>query len=168
VNPQDILLTTAEIAVAFAGFASLVGALLQRRDLNIRQHVVHPLRVMLDYSLITLFSCLVPLLPIIGGASDANIWRLSSAAWVVGILIYGFLNRALLRELRRASPYPRFVGNIVAGLDFTSLVVMLLNALGVFWVPSFLPYYAIQLWFLGGAALGFVLVVSSVWREPDA
>lgn len=42
VDPQQLLLTTAEIVVAFAGFASLVGVLLKRRDLDLHLHVVNP------------------------------------------------------------------------------------------------------------------------------
>jgi hypothetical protein len=168
VDVQGLLLTTAEIAVAFAGFASLVGVLLRRSDLDLREHVVNPLRVMLDYALIALFTCLVPFLPMIAGASEPTIWRFSSGVWVVAGMAYARLNRVWLRELNRSTTYRSTrMGQIVRFLDFASFLVLAANALGVLWQPSFLPYYAVQLWFIGGAAIGFIAVVSSIWREPE-
>jgi hypothetical protein len=167
-DPQDLLLTTAELAVAFAGFASLVGVFSQRRTGKIDRDVANPLRVMLDYSLITLFSSLGPFLPMISDTKETVVWQLSSALWIGGILIYTFLNRSWLREVyvdTYLRPGPRLV---VQFLDWASAIAMLGNALGVFWTPSFLVYYAVLLWFLGGAAIGFVQVVASTWREAAA
>jgi hypothetical protein len=167
-DTQGLLLTTAELAVAFAGFSSLIGVFSRRRDGAVDPAVVNRLRVLLDYSLITLFSCLVPFLPIIAGVSEAVVWQFSSAAWVVGTALYVFLNRRWLREIRGDSTYNAKVRRIPFLLDWTCMLAMLGNALGVLWVPSLLVYYAVQLWFLAGAATGFVLVVASVWSEPDA
>jgi hypothetical protein len=166
VDSQGLLLTTAEISVAFAGFASLVGIFARRRDERIDQQVVNALRVMLDYALITLFSCLVPLLPMIAGASEAGIWQFSSGAWIVGASAYRIFNRAWLRELGDDPNYGPVLRRVARTLDVASLIAMLGNAVGILWEPSLLVYYSVQLYFLAGAAAGFVLVVASVWREP--
>ena len=167
-DAQGLLLTTAELAVAFAGFSSLVGVFSRRRDGKIGRDVVNPLRVMLDYSLIALFSSLGPFLPMIAGATDRVVWQFSSALWVSGIVVYAFLNQGWLREIYVATYIRRGARRAVQFLDWVSVVAMLGNALGVFWTPSLLVYFAVLLWFLGGAAIGFVQVVASTWREPAA
>jgi hypothetical protein len=167
-DAQGLLLTTAELAVAFAGFSSLVGVFSQRRDGKISREVASPLRVMLDYSLIALFSSLGPFLPMIAGATDRVVWQFSSALWVAGIVIYLFFNQRWLRKVN-VDTYMRWgARRVVQFLDCVSGVAMLGNALGVFWTPSLLVYFAVLLWFLGGAAIGFVQLVASTWREPAA
>ncbi len=167
-DSQSLLLTTAEISIAFAGFSSLVGTFARGRDERVDQQVVNALRVMLDYALITLFACLVPFLPIIAGASEAGVWQFSSAVWIVGGLTYWVFNRAWLRGLGRDPNYGRVLGRVAGTLDVASLIAMAGNALGILWEPSLLVYYSVQLWFLAGAAIGFVPVVVSTWREPAA
>jgi hypothetical protein len=167
-DAQGLLLTTAELAVAFAGFSSLVGVFSRQRDGKIGPEVANPLRVMLDYSLIALFSSLGPFLPMISGATDRVVWQFSSALWIGGILIYAFLNKRWLREIYQDTYIRRGARRAVQFLDWASVVAMLGNAVGVFWTPSLLVYYAVLLWFLGGAAIGFVQVVASTWRKPAA
>jgi hypothetical protein len=167
-DTQDLLLTTAELSVAFAGFSSLVGVFARRRDERIDQHVVNSLRIMLDYALITLFSCLIPFLPMLAGASEVRVWQFSSGAWIAGGLTYWFFNRAFLRELGNDPIYGPVLGRIARVLDTASVVALAGNALGIFWEPSLLVYYSVLLWFLAGAAIGFVLVVSSTWSGPAA
>jgi hypothetical protein len=166
-DAQGLLLTTAELAVAFAGFSSLVGVFSRRRDGRIDRGIVTPLRVMLDYSLITLFSSLIPFLPMAAGATDKVVWQFSSAVWIVGIGLYLYLNRRWLREVYRDNYISRAARRAVQFLDWASLFAMMGNALEVFWSPSLLVYYAVLMWYLGGAALGFVQVVASTWREPE-
>jgi hypothetical protein len=165
---EGLLLTTAELAVAFAGFSSLVGVFSRGRDGKIGREVVNPLRVMLDYSLIALFSSLGPFLPMIAGATEVVVWQFSSGLWIAAIVIYIFLNRSWLREIYVDTYLRRGTRRAVQLLDWASAVAMLGNASGVIWAPSFLVYYAVLLWFLGGAAIGFVQVVASTWREPAA
>lgn len=168
VDTQDLLLTTAELAVAFAGFSSLVGIFARRRDEGVDRRVVNALRVMLDYALITLFACLVPFLPMLAGASEPAVWQFSSAAWIIGCSIYWFFNRAFLRDIRKDPSYGPVLSRMASALDMASVIALAGNALGIFWEPSLLVYYSVQLWFLAGAAMGFVLVVSFTWRDPAA
>ena len=167
-NSQDLLLTTAELAVAFAGFSSLVGIFARRREEQIDRRVVHSLRWMLDYGLITLFGCLIPFLPILAGAEESAIWRISSGALIAGTLTYIFLNREFLREPGKHRPFGPTFGRVAYALDRLSFIALVGNAVGLLWEPSLLVYYSVLLWFLAAAAIGFVSVVSYTWREPDA
>jgi len=82
------------------------------------------------------------------------------------MVVYAFLNQRWLREIYRDTYIRRGARRVVQFLDWASALAMLGNAVGVFWTPSLLVYYAVLLWFLGGAAIGFVQVVASTWREP--
>ena len=75
----DLLLTIAEVAVAFAGFASLVSILGRRasRDPPIVQAA--RLRALIVSGLMVVAFAFVPFLPHRMGLSDPSVWRLSSA-----------------------------------------------------------------------------------------
>ena len=80
---SDLLLTTAEVSIAFAGFASLV-TLLARRSTDDRLPLdVARLRGMILFSLLALAFSLFPFLPHLLGTSAAAVWRISSVALLV-------------------------------------------------------------------------------------
>jgi len=78
---SDLLLTTAEISIAFAGFASLV-TLLGRRSAEQRLLLdVARLRGMIISSLLGLAFSLFPFLPHALGAAPEAVWRISSGVY---------------------------------------------------------------------------------------
>ena len=87
---SDLLLTTAEISIAFAGFASLV-TLLGRRSPEHRLPLdVTRLRGMILTSLLALAFSLFPFLPHMLGASPQAVWRISSGVFLIagGALVW--------------------------------------------------------------------------------
>ena len=86
---SDFLLTVAEVAVAFAGFAGLVTILARRVGRATQSGAeVHLLYSMLLISMLTVAAALVPHLPFRFGASEPQAWRLSSGAFFGGWLLY--------------------------------------------------------------------------------
>ena len=80
---QDFLFTIAEVAAAFAGFATLVSAVLSRHVANLSRVVS-----MLALSVIVVVFSLLPSLPPMFNVSEATGWRVSSAALAASWLVY--------------------------------------------------------------------------------
>lgn len=87
---SDLLLTTAEVSIAFAGFASLVSLLGRRRGEQTLLLDVARLRGMIFSSLLALAFSLFPFLPHALGASTEAVWRISSGIFFLpgGALIW--------------------------------------------------------------------------------
>ena len=75
---SDLLLTTAEVSIAFAGFASLVTLLGRRSAEQTLLLDVARLRGMIFTSLLALAFSLFPFLPYTLGAPSEAVWRISS------------------------------------------------------------------------------------------
>ena len=81
-NDGDILLTTAEVATAFAGFAGVATVFAQRRSMDDARVNQFRLRTIIENGLLTVAFSLLPFLPERFGASEAAAWRISSAVFV--------------------------------------------------------------------------------------
>ncbi len=128
----DILLTTAELAVAFAGFASLV-TILGRRSSQVDPRIVAMrFRGMLTNSLLVVPFSIIPLVLFRYGLSETVVWRLSS---VLLALAGGINFLALLRRgrplLAGAVPISSVRLTVTSGLFGLAEVVLVLNASGV-------------------------------------
>ena len=93
----ELLLTIAEIAVAFAGFSGLVTILGQRTSRLQPQLVEHTLRGMILTSLLAVSFSLFPFLPQRLGASPDVAWRISAGAFAAALAIY-FYSTAIRRR----------------------------------------------------------------------
>ena len=98
----DTFLTIAEIAVAFAGFASIVTVLGQNSDRNpLARTLRWPLRGMIACSLVVMIGALLPTAIGWYGAADATVWRWSSGGLaVLSFLLFfgGLRDGQLVRE----------------------------------------------------------------------
>jgi hypothetical protein len=125
---DDFLLTVAEIAVAFAGFAGLVTVLARRPSGAEREFELVRLRDLLLLSLLAAAFALFPRLPALFGADDELTWRLSSAvlaaAWG-GFGIQGLLaGTRLSRVGTRPFSKPLFWANLVVHLSSMTALAM--------------------------------------------
>jgi hypothetical protein len=129
---DGFLLTVAEVAVAFAGFAGLVTVLTQRLTKTERDFDVVRFRDMLLLSLIAAAFALFPTLPVTFGASEEITWRISSGLFVVawaGFGLQGLLaGFRLSRSGTRPFARPLFWNNLVAYVP--SVVALVLVAAG--------------------------------------
>ncbi len=155
----DVLLTIAEVAVAFAGFASIV-VLFQHRDpLNWPPAVVVRLRTMIEGSLATLFSALLPfVLHHLGLAGDA-LWATCSLMLALGYVAFGVLvwrrSRGPLASRELSVPFSATIG-VITGVVFFAL---LLDAAGILLDRGFGVYLVGVTWTLLFASLMFLRVV---------
>lgn len=121
----DILVAISEVAVAFAGFASLVSILGQRRSVDDARVLGVRMRAMLLASLLVVAFALVPLVLVEFGGSTATVWRMSSLGLLAATVAYLVWLGATFRWLRRtveARPFQRFVILPVLYSTFTLLV----------------------------------------------
>ena len=160
----DLLLTTAEIAAAFAGFAGLVGVI-GRGSASDPRRAAALLRYTLEVSLFVVAFSLIPLLPLNYGVETAASWRLSSLLFIIASLI---ATVAMGLRYKRADLRVSVGSSIVAGvLSVGADLLLLANALGFFGSAVF-PVYLTGLFAnLGLAGYYFLLVIGSVFSPAE-
>ena len=110
---SDILLTVAELAVAFGGFATLAGVLGKPRSADAAYMNASRLRGMLESALLALGFALIPFVPFLFGFSQDTSWRIAAAVFLVANCIRIF------------SLYRRFASIRAAGASMGWLVIVL-------------------------------------------
>ncbi len=129
---SDSLTLMAELAIALAGFASLVAIIGQRRSRDSPAVEATRLRAMLESSLLTGAACVIPLVAAKSPMPLATVWRGSSAALMVAMAL--LLTHHL--RLRRSGPdrsyqSPRWWLVTAACLQFSAMLVLGLNTVGL-------------------------------------
>lgn len=82
---RDVLLTVAEVAAAFAGFATLAAVITNRREHDSDEEVAVRFQTLLIYSLSTIGFSFLPLIPPWYGYSSESTWYVS--IWLFGTSI---------------------------------------------------------------------------------
>lgn len=157
-----LLQTHAEVAIALAGFASVVAALRRPLPPQARQRFLS----LLALSVIQILGCLLPAW-LMGHFSSTPLgWRVLSAAMLTMLLMR--LWWLILRPARRIRVEVRTIispvaGRLVWAMGLTGTLLFLLNILGLPFRPGFDLYYSgLLLTLLVGFAL-FADVVVSDW-----
>ena len=155
---SDGLLTFAEIAVAFAGFSSIV--VLFRRDPGGKWKRVHALafRDMITVSLLAALFSLLPFALARLDVSAPTVWgSLSAVMGVCSLAAVVAAGTPVLRSTTRTGER----ATAIVGFGGTSLValMLLLNAVGLGLSRTSGPYIAALVWFLFVAGLLFVRLV---------
>ena len=122
---SDLLLTFAEIAVAFAGFASLISLLGQSSEVLDSSRLLGMVRTSL---LVTAFS-LLPFVPAALGSSPLAAWRLSGAVFFVVAGLHTFLAWRQLYRLWKRGVWKVRAGYYTFPAGGTSLALALCAAL---------------------------------------
>jgi hypothetical protein len=140
-DSDALLQTHAEVAIALAGFASVIAALNRPLGAFARQRFLS----LLALSLIQVLGCLLPLwfLHLVDHPSAG--WRILSIV-LLGLNVVRLWWLVIL-PIRRLGEHERviinpFASKVVWGAGFGALLLLLLNALGVPFPPSFDLYYA--------------------------
>jgi len=173
VQDADFLFVVAEIAVAFAGFASIVAVLGQRSTHDHAAVEASRLRGLIEFSLVTVTFSLLPYVAARLSDNHLAAWRVSSGLFfVVGLLLlHGFYGR---RRLLSNLGIPLRVRIMVFGFYLAPLPLLLLIAVGVAGNRSPGAYLLSLLCYLLGAAIAFFRVILSFVAalredsEPDA
>jgi hypothetical protein len=163
---SDVLLTIAEVAVAFAGFASLVGVLGQRSSADDPRVIGVRMRAMLLASLMVVGFSIFPILLAAYGADPDLTWMVSSLVLlVVTVGYYRWFVRALqaLGDVPASKFQRRLVVPIIAGVMFTLGALLLAN---VFFASPAVYLTALAL-LLFQSGFAFSLIVFSFLRGVD-
>ena len=159
----DFLFVVAQVAIAFAGFASIVVALLQ---VGSRDHPLLDslrLRGLLNGSLTTVFFSLLPYICTRLIPDDEWAWRTSSATFFVVLSVEFFVNLPAVRRAFRAGIRPPVIVRWgVPFVGFAPIPLLLANALGAFEQRTAAVYEVCLLLSLCFAGSAFVRTVGSM------
>ena len=149
---HDVLLTMAEIAVAFIGFAGIV-VVFQRREADAWERTdTQRFWLMVVSALLALVFSLLPLLFIAAGRSSETTWAVCSAA--MAVFVGAGALAASAAALGRPPGFSRVISGLVLLFAVPSFVVLVLNALDVGFHRS-LAGYLVGLFYLIGYSAAF-------------
>lgn len=156
---SDVLLTIAEVAVAFAGFASVVVLFQHREPSNWPPAIVVRLRTMIEGSLAALFSALLPFVLHHLGLAGQSLWATSSLALALAYVAFFNLVWRRSRRLLASRELSRSFTVTVGIISMLVLVALLLNAANVGLHRTFGAYLTGVAWTLVYTSLMFLRVV---------
>ena len=153
----DFLFIVSEVAVGFAGFASIVAAIGRQNTRDDPQIDASRLRGLLECSLVAVAFSLVPYALFRVSAAEAIAWRVSSLlfAATAALLTLGMLRR---RQGISGLGIPIRIQAMVVGLYSAPLIPLLLVALGILGVEV---YLLCLLSYLVAAGIAFLRVMYS-------
>lgn len=160
---SETLLTIAELAVALAGFASLVSVIGRRQDERSRAIDSFRLQSMLEVALRYAALALVPLPFLQLAATSPMVWRLSSGLYLVSTVIYGVFRTRRARALEVVAS-ERWLIISAAVLTSVASLINLANVFGLGGSDAFSLYLASLILGLGVTGLIFLSVAASVFR----
>lgn len=171
----DILLTIAEIAVAFAGFASLVSVIGAGK--SERRAVAHSIlfRTMVLMSLMVVALALIPFVTHSFGVKAVDSWRAASGVFFVTGSLGLYAGIRWLAKARAIAGRLRGAGQLVVLVDFPAalaLALVLSNLLGFTSEFAADAYVVALLLFLWGSGVCFASLLIShthpLSKPPDA
>ena len=161
----DFLLTTAEIAIAFAAFASLISVIGGRDSGAAQQIAAMRLLCVLVLALLTAALCLLPFPIREFGLSGSDTFRLSSAIVLVPESVGTFY---LVKRAPAGFYSEQFASGLSIGLALVAGVLLLASAGGVFAGSTLSAVYlSLVVLHLVGAGQFFLLVIASVMNPQD-
>jgi hypothetical protein len=167
VTGSDVLLTTAELALALAGFGSVVSAFVGSRRKWEPMEVVR-LRALIMTSLSSALIALIPFPLAYGGFEEPTLWVLSStlAAFIMAAVLVGMLLFARDPMTRQGSA---FWSALAISLAVLAITFNGLNAFGLGFQKSFAGYFTALLAMLIIAGMYFArLIVLSGPRVEES
>jgi hypothetical protein len=169
VAESEVLLTIAEVAVAFAGFASLVGILGQGTSADDPRVIGVRMRGMLLSSLMVVAFSIFPILLARYGAGLEVIWKASSVVLLAATASYYVWFWAALQTLGQAEiPMTRFQRRVVVPiLILTPITLAPLLAANVFLATPAIYLTALAL-LLFQSGFAFCLIVFSYLPRVEA
>ena len=166
---RDLLLTSAEVAVTFAGFASLV-ALIGSRSSRDGLHIdANRLRTMVVCSLLVVALALFPFVPFRYGLPEAAVWRISSGALLLAVI---WLTLRIARDYSAVRGAGIRLGLLIrvlnAGLVLGPMGIAAFNLLGASEASAPANYLVGLLSLLALAGVQFARLIDSLILAPAA
>ena len=127
----DLLLVIAQMAVAFAGFASLASVLGERNNLDDRRVDAGRLKNMLVASLATAMLALVPFLPVLFGGTENLVWQTSAIAALAtcAVVMPSVVMRGM--RMKQYAGFSSLVNRVNLGIAALAVLAFVLCALGL-------------------------------------
>lgn len=165
----DVLLTLGEVAIAVAGFASVVAIFGRRSSTWAPSEAFRVINLVVTASAAALFSFLPFVLRELG-SSDGWVWGLSSATLALFIVCQLAWYVTAGRRITRSEPGSLRVWLAVVSTctAIVALLLQLLNISGLVFSHEFGPFLAGLGYLLLNAVLQFCIVVVSGVRRPAA
>lgn len=152
-----VLTSAIEVGIAIAGFTGIVIALSKRdADSNARALLVS---ILLLASIASVFFSFLPMLLSLSGLAEANVWRVSSATFLIYITaVFGYRARQL------DAVRPRSSAAVVLGgaLFFAGVLLQIPNVL--WWMAAW-PYLVLVVAYVIYSFSVFVTLLWDVWRD---
>ncbi len=161
---EGVLLTIAEVAIAFAGFSGVV-VVLGRRDIPWTAAHLATFWEMIASSLSLLILALLPFVFHYADLSESTVWALSSAMAALGLLARGVfagpraVRLGAFRGIRRS-------GSAFALFGVPIVIALALNTFGLGLDREFFPFLAALIFYLVIACFTFWTLLKS--RIPHA
>lgn len=157
---SDVLLAICEVAIAFAGFTSIVGVLGQRGGGHWDAEDSFRLWLMIESSLATLFFSLLPFTLHHFSLDGTTVWGVSSGAMAIFLVVH--LAVVAPRVARSGRWSTRRFEPLIGACIVATLTVQSLNVLGIGFGRSFAAYLLGLILFLGLASMHFVALLVAV------
>ena len=154
-SPNEILILLAEVSVAVAGFAGIVGAIAKPAGDTERAD----LKALVAGAVGVLFFSLLPLVIALLPIANEAFWRLMAACLAVYVVWYYWANWGDFRVLKTS---PRWV--IVVTGDLLMLLVLLATVAGAEIAEGSVVYLGSLLWILSQTLVFFALAMASLWQ----
>ena len=131
---SDLLMTMAEVSVAFAGFTGVVGVFGIQISKTSHERQIFLIGAMIGFSLITALFSFAPLILSTLGIPDVLVWRIASGLLAVAVIAWTAFGSFEARRLEKLGEQPLpLLSNPVQGVIMLVLLGSLFaNAVGLF------------------------------------
>ena len=166
-SESELLLTTAELSVAFAGFASLASVLGRRFSRDDPRVDAGRLLNMLTVSLSVTGLALAPFIPMLLAWSPRWVW---GSAGGLGIAAMAVVVPIVMRRIREMKRYPGYNRGALAANNVLGVVAFLgltCSLLGIPTEAQFAAYFTGLLALLGVSGVLFYRVIASLLQPDD-
>ena len=161
----DQLLTIAEIGATFAGFTAIVGLIANSARGNLGAKLNFWL--MIEFSFATIVFALIPFTIFNFGVAPRQIWTASSISIAVFLVLHVVFVRKHVTEAIARSQFSVISPLIVAPLFAATIIIQVLNALGIIFDRTYAAFFLGIFLFLLIAFANFVLLLNQLWVAAD-
>jgi hypothetical protein len=163
------LFTLATLSVTFAGFCAIVIVLRQTAGKELSGWHLILTRLYIEAGFWAAGFCMLPPLLALCGLSQPVVWRTSSAAIALVMIVYGATYPKRRRLIATEPAPPRRWLLIVIVVGSTLVIAGLLgNAIGVSYEPGIAPVAVAASWTLACGATIFIATLVSFWERPNS
>jgi len=163
-DQSDALLTIAEVAATFAGFAALVTLFARRRVEGSAVHDLLRLRLVIGASVVAVLAALIPVALAGYGLSDAVVWRGSAGVFL--LLIYFTIGSfvASYKPVKGAFPPDHLAVAVALVLEVFVQIGLIAVVLGLTPERHYGLYVSALIGTIAQAAFVFLRLVESTFR----